>query len=365
VEAIPVDDIPAEQRDGLGVSAGGNICTVLRRRDTGEYPIGLEYETTLLFHSLVRPDTAAAVLKQMPGERRYRTIARLVSDEILQIELSDGSFADGVRAHEALFGDRLSPQLDRLSRSAIDQAVASPSDSSVELARRLYSFNATPRSNRWDTLLTRAGPVARWLGLEPRAAWRERLSQRYEEYGSTSGATPWLQWTRREPGPHDGVRHKIYVSPASDQLAEALPLVAEVCRLMDVPAFKVGATLFGVLRPDKLVVYVQDQAALWRVAAELRSALAGVRPHGVPFTAAIDAEGLLSWAMDPADEPMLRPMNQAWTWRTAIAERLAVSIAHAKGRADASAIVDFALERLRLDGIEPIGWLPGEVWCRP
>jgi hypothetical protein len=357
--------MPAEQRDGLGLIAGGNVCTVLRRRDTGVYSIGLDYETTLLFHTLVRPDAAAAVLKQMPGERRYRTIARLVSDEILQIELSDGSFADGVRAHTVLFGDRVSPQLDRLSRSAIDQAVASPSDSSVALARRLYAFNGTPRGNRWDTLAAGAGSVARWLGFDPRATWLDRLSRRYDEYGSISGATPWMQWTRRDVGPRDGARHKIYVSPAPDRLAEVLPLVADVCRLMDVPAFKVGATLFGVLRPDKLVVYVQDQAALWRVADELRSALAGVRPHGVPFTAAIDAGGLLSWAMDPAGEPMFRTMNQAWTWRTAVAERLAISIARAKGRADASAIVDFALERLRLDGIEPIGWLPGELWCRP
>jgi hypothetical protein len=131
---------------------------------------------------------------------------------------------------------------------------------------------------------------------------------------------------------------------------------------MDVPAFKIGMKVPGVLRSDKLVVYVGDEHALWQVAAELRSAVEGLEPHGVPFSAAIDPSGLLSWAIDPPEEVMFRPLDQAWSWRTAVAGRLAAAIVGARGHDRDDVLVDFAFERLRLDGIEPIGWRPREGW---
>ena len=55
--------------------------------------------------------------------------------------------------------------------------------------------------------------------------------------------------------------------------------------------FKVGPDAAGLLRPDKFVVYLRDAAELRAVAAELTRALAGARPHGVPFSAELAGDG--------------------------------------------------------------------------
>jgi hypothetical protein len=211
----------------------------------------------------------------------------------------------------------------------------------------------------------RHGAVDRWLGLDPPSPWRSKLLESHAEHRSAGDDSRWLQWTRRDLDPRTIVRHKLYVCPASARLPEAMPRVAEVCRALDVPAFKVGTTLPGILRPDKLVVYVRDEPGLWQVAGELSAALEGIEAQGVPFTAPIDSAGLLSWAVDPEAHALLGPDDQPWSWRTAVVGRLADAISGATGKARDDVVANFALERLRLEGIEPIGWRPGEDWSSP
>lgn len=370
-EAVAVRDLPADHRSSVESNAGRDVWAVLRRRETGEYAAGLDHEAAVLFCSLFEPQTPPASLARLPARRRRRLLARLVCDQVLQIESSDRSFVEGVLAYDDLFGDGLPPgtdaqrQLDPLSRSAVEHVLALPPLPSAALARRLYAFNSTPRTRRWEAILDEPDAVVRWLGLDTPSPWRSKLLESHAEHRSTGDDSRWLQWTRRDVDPRTIVRHKIYVCPASARLAEAMPLVAEVCRAVDVPAFKVGTTLLGILRPDKLVVYVKDEPALWQVAGELSTALEGIEAQGVPFTASIDSAGLLSWAVDPADHAILGPDDQPWSWRTAVVGRLADAIAGAKGRGRDAVVANFALERLRLEGIEPIGWRPGEDWWSP
>ena len=371
LEAVAVGDLPADHRSSVRSNAGGGVWAVLRRRDTGDYAAGLDHQTAVLFCSLFEPQTPPASLARLPLRRRGRLLARLVCDEVLQIESADGSFVAGVLAYGDLFGDGLPPeadahrQLDPLSRSALAHVLALPPLPGAALARRLYAFNATPRTRRWEEMRDRHGAVDRWLGLDPPSPWRSKLLESHAEHRSAGDDSRWLQWTRRDLDPRTIVRHKLYVCPASARLPEAMPRVAEVCRALDVPAFKVGTTLPGILRPDKLVVYVRDEPGLWQVAGELSAALEGIEAQGVPFTAPIDSTGLLSWAVDPEAHALLGPDDQPWSWRTAVVGRLADAISGATGKAGDAVVANFALERLRLEGIEPIGWRPGEDWSSP
>lgn len=362
-QTVSVHDIPSSEHNSHELIAGGNVCTLLCCRDTGQFIIGLDYETTMLFHSLTRPQTLLSSFESIKPHMRKRIVARLVCDQVLQIEQTDGSFVDGIMAFEALFSDysisgteRSTHKLDSLSKSAIEYAILFCSSSSVALARRLYSFNSIPRTHYWDTLIGDSNSFSSWMGLTPRATWLKHLRNYYIENGSSEDKTPWIQWVRKGIDPQSDLRYKIYISPTSEQLNEVLPEVAKICCALEVPAFKVGASILGILRPDKLVVYVKDEASLWNLANELLSATENYDPHGVPFTSPIDTNGMLSWAIDPIEELMPRHHGFHWSWRTFIAGRIANSIANGKGIGHDTNIIDFALECLRLDGIEPIGW---------
>jgi hypothetical protein len=346
-----------KQQQATVAHAGSDICGLLRRRQSGAWEAGLDHDTAVLSHALASPRPARAVLRGQLPERRFEILARLICDQLLQIEDDDGAFVDGIAARGVLFGDevateRLSDRLDPLSRAALDHAVAVGPMSSAALARRLYSFNMIPLSGGWRRRLV---DMRSWLDLD-RSGWPERLQGRYreQEVGAVAevGSRPWLQWTDRSIGQGADLRHKIYVSPQPCRLAEVLAIVAETCRALGVPAFKVGATPFGALRPDKLVIYPDGRVQLRRVAEELVRVLDDVEVQGVPFAAPIDPRGLLSWAIDPGDDPARRGAS----WRTTVAESLASTIARSCGQASHEAIVEFALQRLRLDGIEPLGW---------
>jgi hypothetical protein len=358
---VTVFELPAAYRTRLRAIAGEKIWAVLRCRDTNSYAVAIDHETAVLFCTLATPQTLCGSLTKLADQEGQRLLARLVCDQIIQIEQSDGTFVDGVFAYHELvdcgFKSKTgiaSRRIDPLSLAAINYALALPSIPVVALARRLYSFNSNPRTPIWDTLLCDFAATTRWLCIDSGTLWYQGLSARYTEH--RSGDKSWLQWIRHDQDIRASLRHKIYVSPQTEQLPEVLSVVANVCCAMDVPALKIGATLRDVLRPDRLVVYVDDESALWQVAAELRLATKDFQAHGVPFTNPMDTNGLLSWAIDPEPEARLWPFEEPWSWRMAVAAGLADSIARAKGYEQDAVIIDFALLRLRLDLIDPIGW---------
>jgi hypothetical protein len=350
-------------------TSGGRVGAVLRSRATGAYVAAVDHEAAALFCKLARPQCLAVPVEPKSLRVRDESVARLLFDQILQIEQASGTFVDGVRAYDDLFANGRGTssestrcRLDGLSRRAIDQAVALPALSAIALAWRLYAFNATPRTRCWDEVLAGSSTLARWLGLDRRQAWMRRLARRYSEHGSRLGDTPWYQWIRGDIKPQASLRHKIYVCPTSLGLPDALPRVAEACLALDVPAFKVGVTIHGVLRPDKLLVYVEDEQALFLAMAELGSAITGFDAQPVPFSAPFGEDGLLSWAVDPSPRALAEHPESPASWRTAVAASLAGSIARAQGLGSAEIAAEFALQRLRLDGIEPVGWLRAEGW---
>ena len=86
-----------------------------------------------------------------------------------------------------------------------------------------------------------------------------------------------------------------------------------------VRGLKLGRGLPGLTRPDKLVAYFGRLDDLQEAGAGLHRRLGGCPVHGVPFTAELSSDGLLSWG---ADRPRTVP-GQPESWRLWIASRLA------------------------------------------
>ena len=245
-----------------------------------------------------------------------------------------------------------------LSMEALVFAVRLNSDDLPLVARRIYTYNTAPTTRTLAHRIADRAEAAAFLGVRPRAAWRRDIAGtfREERWGARRG--PWRLWVNRSNN-RPVLRHKIYVSPAPLETADVLAVVAGTCKALDVPAFKVGADLPGILRPDKLVVYVSDREAVAAVGAELQSKLKGVDAQGVPFTSQIGDTGVLSWAVDPLRGPTGAP-GVVWSWRTDVAWRLAESITTSRSQADTPGRIQAALARLRADGIDPLAWRASE-----
>jgi len=125
--------------------------------------------------------------------------------------------------------------------------------------------------------------------------------------------------------------------------------------------FKVGSDAAGLLRPDKFVVYLRDVAELRTAAAELARALAGVQPHGVPFSAELAGDGLLSWGGDPPGDA--GPAGaEPESWRLSVCRRLAEHLVAAKAAGlHAPGPAQYALARLTLDGVRLPAFAPAAL----
>jgi hypothetical protein len=154
------------------------------------------------------------------------------------------------------------------------------------------------------------------------------------------------------------------VSPACDAVPAAFGATLDVLHESAVSCFKIGAEVFGLLRPDKLVAYFPSADDLHRAADGLRARLAGCAAHGVPFTASLTEDGLLSWGMDPPRDRRSPGLEQLESWRLWVTNRLATALVSARAARQSSIEPwQFALERVSLDGIDPTTWTPvSSIW---
>ena len=233
------------------------------------------------------------------GDRLTSTLGRLVLDGILEVEV-DGVFRSGAAGWAPLApaGDghrggrtaALSEEAIRYGQALLELG-SLPAES---IATRLYMYGRRPVSPALRRL------VASW---DPLGGAGPTLQRRWIEQPPSSSDSPWRSWQpRRSPAGHvrSSAPFKLYVSPTTETLPEAVRAVASA--LADGPGvlgFKVGRTVDGVARPDKMVAYFASLDELRGGADRVRDEAAGCRPHGVPFTAGVTDDGLLSWAMDP------------------------------------------------------------------
>ncbi|HEX8939196.1 MAG TPA: hypothetical protein VF763_03445 [Candidatus Limnocylindrales bacterium] len=334
-------------------------------------------DTALLFLTLQEPGPCPAYVRRGLGGRLDSTLGRLVVEGILEVAGQDG-FRSGLGAWlpMAPAGDGASNRNASLSVEALryGAALLTFADLPPELlAARLYMYGRAPATTALRRRLPSNAAVADWLGLRSaglgstlRSAWRE---------ARPAEGSPWRSWSPRRSLPHrpHPVSFKLYISPTLETTARALAAAAS--GLADAEGclgFKIGRSVEGLLRPDKMVAYFETLDALNEGAAAVQEAAAGCQPQGVPFTAAVTGDGLLSWAIDPPRR--LRdggPGRMSWrSWVTGrLADHLLSSRLAARQLPPADpapgdpAPVDppawqAALARLALDGVDPATWVP-------
>jgi len=309
-------------------------------------------------------DAGAALFTTLRKPGRLPTndgnrLAQLVLDSVLEIDTENG-FVSGPLAFATVDGldDRPGPEdrLASLSRAALDYAARLELPTVEQTAARLYCFNRVALSPRWR----RAYPNPRAVHDLLRGP---TLSRHWVEHFTWEDGPPdWLSWTRRgEPQRRKRTRYKLYVSPAVDELPDVLTTLIDALTTAGARHFKIGPSAAGLVRPDKIVVYMDDATELAAVANSLDVALRGVRPHGVPFTAEFAGDGLLSWGGDPAggSGPLGAPPE---SWRQSVSRRLAEYL-HAGRRAAIAQVspTQFALARLAADGVDVRAFAPTDI----
>ena len=396
-ELIPFDHLPPQEQELLGSLRGAPGFFGLLRPRAGEAGLGVKSvcrDTALLFYALQRPGSLPSYLHESLDAEEGSGLAELVLDGVLEIA-AGGGFVSGVDAHPLLYGaapetaGNAEPpeRIARLSIAALRYGERLETGDAAELSHRLYTYNRLPVSPGWKRRLATRGELVDFLGVGRGSRTRQRLDRSWRRGEPAGPEDPWLTWTPRDGVPR-GTGWKLYLSPLPEHLPAAVAAVAALAAVAGgagttsrhrPAAFKVGADLGGILRPDKLVLYFDRFDALSETAAALRRELAGCPAQGVPFSAGLDDDGLLSWGTDPPRDERTVPWLQRESWRLRITNRLAVALLAARDggrdsvrdsvRDGGSRTVEpwrFALERLRLEGVDTATWTPAPgTWQGP
>lgn len=334
-ELVLFDRLPPASRETLAALASERQFYGVLRSAT--LPLkSVDRDTALLFLTM---RDAGPLPAYVTRDASPDAIARLVLDAILEVRDGD-RFVSGPAA-APLFARRT--QAPRgLSMAALQYAERLLLDDANVLAGRLYAFNTIPFAPRWREL-------PRAIDIADARGWQRSIRRDY-----------WQTWIRSD-APREATTHKLYVSPRPEALAESFARIVEALRASGAAQFKCGTTVHGLLRPDKIVAYFPSFDALAHAASILTDALCGVPAQGVPFTAAIDDDALLSWGADPPRSSYAE-LTGAASWRYWLVHRLARGLvaARAAGHAEPSR---FALERLALEGVDVERWVPSaSIW---
>ncbi|WP_344066462.1 hypothetical protein [Microbacterium pumilum] len=281
-----------------------------------------------------------------------RLLALLVLEGIVEVEIDRG-FVTGAYAMEAL-GLPFPPTGEetptgRLSMQALRHVQRLGLVQKHELAARLYFFNRIPRSKRWLANWPDRRAVLRSLGRSV-----DVLAGTFV-YGETADGA-WAHWRRQDrTGADASGDFKLYVSAHPADVGGAFGAVARSVASAPAHALKIGLNAGSLLRPDKIVVYFKRQGDLAEYAAALLPEIDGARPQGVPFSGALDENGLLSWGFDPPADVKEAGVYPDRSWRIWLCNRLASAIVETPADADP---IRFALTRIAAAGVDTAEWAP-------
>jgi hypothetical protein len=319
-------------------------------------------DTARLLSSLQHAAPLPQSVRDSLGNDCDSLVGKMVLDAILQIEVN-GEMLCGPAASRfvAPAHEPIEPKarIAILSRRALEHGEALEIRSVLDLSYALYSYNRTPASARWRRLLRDRSAVESYLGFNNGAV---ALAL---DVGWSRLATPgddWIVWQSKRLGANGASgTYKLYVSPSPTAVGVVLASTVEAASRFGSFRWKIGGNLYGLLRPDKLIVYFERFADLKRAGDYLVANLSGCRSQGVPFTAELGARGLVSWGIDPPEDHNFVPWLERESWRARICNRLASALMLAKtfqgGDISPSR---FALQRLRLDGMDTDTWTPAQ-----
>ncbi|HEX3553829.1 MAG TPA: hypothetical protein VIA62_11440 [Thermoanaerobaculia bacterium] len=371
-ELVLLDRLEPELRRTLtNLEKDPDFYGVLRPGDGSGLGLkSVDRDTALLFLTLREPGALPAYVRRMAGESAPRVAAQLVADGILEIAQTaggEGGFVSGAAAFGLLWeegAEGRGGRLAELSLAALRHGQALATSDPLRLSLCLYGFNRRPLTPAWKRLLADAAAVERHLGIGPGGPHRRLLEQGWSRLSGASDA--WLSWRRRGSDggglSATGATWKLYVSPVPEALAGGFGRIVDALTAARAPQFKIGTDAAGLLRPDKIVAYFESFERLAAAAEAVAGRLDGTPAQGVPFTSEIGGGGLVSWGVDPPGDPRGQ-WNGRESWRLWLTHRLAVALLGGKlagKNAEGSGVEPwrFALERLRLEGVDTDSWTP-------
>jgi hypothetical protein len=365
-----LEELPPEQQNAFReLQRDPDFYGLLVPRAAGSASIkSVGSQTAGLFRSLAAPARLDASLLD---DASYRDdIVDLVLDGVLEIEIG-GTFCSGADAFRIVASELPAPvdhgRIGMLSREALQYAGDLPTRDAGALTSALYTYNRMPRTRAWIARFPDRDAVLAHIGAE-RGATAALLDCHWVRTPPDLGNS-WISWQSRTRHPAPGTQHpltwKLYVSPHPEHLGDAFSALVRVLANLPGSQMKIGQDAAGLLRPDKLVAYFRTREDLGSAARALAVELQGCPAHGVPFTAGIGDDGLLSWGIDPPDSQ--RPLS--WldreSWRLWIAKTLAAALAMAKGAQRPSVEPwRFAVERVRRHGVDVDSWTPMDTLWR-
>jgi len=331
----------------------GVICSADAARETTM--IAASRDVALLLLTLREPGRLPSYIADAADPEIDRTIAQLVLDGVLEVQADDG-FVSGAAALRGLSNASSSRgHIATISRDALVYASMLDTESPLDVEARLYMYNQAPLTPSRSKVIPNRSAVRSFLGID-----RGPIPTVLNEHWVESTADAWIQWTSKRPSEsavsHRAPTYKLYLSPTIDALPHVFATTVRVLADAGVTAFKVGASPRDLARPDKLVAYFRSRDRALECGALLSTQLSGTPVQGVPFSATINDDGLVSWGMDPADQLGRAPET---SWRRWICRRLAHYLTAISSSTDTSVPPwEFALERLRLDGVDTVRWEP-------
>jgi hypothetical protein len=263
-------------------------------------------------------------------------------------------------------------RLSRLAETALRYVQELQLVEEAEVARRLYLFNTVPFTRGWDIRLPNPASVLSWLSAKADRDTARLLTRLWNVADPESSHAGWWLWTRRDPigerGDWRSPPFKLYLSPLPGALPGIWSRAVASFSEAEVPAFKLGRDARGILRADKLVAYLRDFETLARLSDRLRASLSGCPAQGVPFTASIDPDGLISWGMDPPATAAhaLDPQGESWRqWITLQLGRALIAGQRVGAGRLGCQPWEYALSRLRVLDVDTTTWTPmSAIWRR-
>lgn len=355
LELKRIEDLPRDQQAALAeLQRDEEFYGLLVPRGGGTAK-SASWQSAELFRSLQSPSTLEASL--FDDDEWRNDIIDLVLDGILEIE-HEQRFVFGADALPLMLARTPMPR-HTLSYEALRHAESLATRDAGVMTSALYSYNRLPRTRAWAARFPDRHAVLAHLG-------DHALLDRH--WIRSTAASGWLSWQSRSSCGNDpnAVTWKLYVSPRPEHIRDAFHALVRVLAETGGAPMKIGPDAAGLLRPDKLVAYFSRKWELDHAAELLAKELRGCPAHGVPFTAPIDDDGVLSWGADPPDSERALSWLDRESWRLWVTKTLAAAMAIAKQSTTAAlAPWEFAVERARRHGIDVETWAPSStLWSR-
>ena len=305
-------------------------------------------EIAALLHALSVPSPLGATTLDRDD------VVDLVLDGVLEIE-HEGDFISGADAMPLVCGESAAAT-SGLSLEALRYAQDLEVTGAGPLTSALYLYNRLPMTRFWTARFPNHEAVLSHLGAnELNSHW---------QLMPPAQANGWIAFHARDRRVYQAgaAVYKLYVSPRPENIRDAFQAVVRTLAGRDVD-FKIGPDAAGLLRPDKMVAYFGRREELEEIAHSLQARLAGCAAHGVPFTAVIDGDGLLSWGVDPPDSARALSWLGRESWRLWLATKLGAALAFAKSESSRGTTEPwrFAVERVRRLGVDVERWTPTDV----